>query len=77
VESTQIPEGKYLLGDFVNGASLVDYTALTLEWAEDVDTKRKNQVALIAQEEAIFALYNPFSFAYGDLAALITAITAA
>ena len=77
VESTQIPEGKYLLGDFVNGASLVDYTSLTLEWAEDVDTKRKNQVAIIAQEEAIFALYNPFSFAYGDLAALITAITKA
>ena len=75
VESSQIPEGKYLIGDFINGASLVDYTALTLEWAEDVDTKRKNQVALIAQEECIFALYNPFAFAYGDIAALITAIT--
>lgn len=75
VESTQIPEGKYLIGDFINGASLVDYTDLTLEWAEDVDTKRKNQVALIAQEECIFALYNPFAFAYGDIASLISGIT--
>lgn len=75
VESTQIPGGKYFLGDMQNGASLVDYTGLTLEWAEDVDTKLKNCVALIAQEELILALYNPFAFAYGDLAQLKAAIT--
>ena len=75
VESTQIPVGKYFLGDTVNGASLVDYTNLSVEWAEDVETKRRNVVALIAQEEVILALYNPFAFAYGDLAQLKTAIT--
>jgi hypothetical protein len=75
IESTQIPVGKYFLGDTINGASLVDYTNLTLEWAEDVETKRRNVVALIAQEEVILALYNPFAFAYGDLASLKTAIT--
>lgn len=77
VESTQIPVGKYFLGDTVNGASLVDYTNLAVEWAEDVETKRRNVVALIAQEEVILALYNPFAFAYGDLAQLKTAITKA
>ena len=77
VESTQIPVGKYFLGDTVNGASLVDYTNLSVEWAEDVETKRRNVVALIAQEEVILALYNPFAFAYGDLAQLKTAITKA
>lgn len=75
VESTQIPSGKYFLGDLQNGASLVDYSGLTLEWAEDVDTKLKNCVALIAQEELILALYNPFAFAYGDLAQLKSAVT--
>lgn len=78
VEYTGIPAGKYLLGDFGPlAAALVDYTNLTLEFAEDVYTKLTNQVAIIAQEEVIFPIYNPWAFAYGDLAALKTAITAA
>lgn len=77
VEYTGIPAGKYLLGDFgPAAAALVDYTNLTLEFAEDVNTKLTNQVAIIAQEEVIFPIYNPWAFAYGDLAALKTAITA-
>ena len=75
VESTNIPAGDYLLGDFVNGANLVDYTSLSLEWADDVTTKLKNQVVLIAQEEVIFPIYMPWAFAYGNIASLITAIT--
>ena len=76
IEMTSIPVGKYLVGDFANAANLIDYTALTLEWAEDVDTKLKNYVALIAQEEIIFPVYMPWAFAYGDLASVKTAITA-
>lgn len=75
VESTNIPAGDYLLGDFVNGAQLVDYTSLSLEWADDVTTKLKNQVVLMAQEEVIFPIYMPWAFAYGNIASLITAIT--
>ena len=75
VEFTGIPAGKYILGDFENGANLVDYTAMSLEWAEDVDTKLTNQIVLIAQEEVIFPVFMPWAFAYGDLASLITAIT--
>ena len=77
VEYSGIQAGKYLLGDFNAGANLVDYTALTLEWAEDLETKLTNQVALIAQEEVIFPVYNPWAFAYGDIAALKQAITKA
>lgn len=76
LEMNSIPVGKYLVGDFANAANLIDYTALTLEWAEDVDTKLKNYVALIAQEEIIFPVYMPWAFAYGDLASVKTAITA-
>jgi hypothetical protein len=56
---------------------LVDYTTLALEWAEDVETKLCNEVVLMAQEEVIFPIYMPWAFAYGDLAALKTAITKA
>lgn len=76
IEYAGIPAGKYLIGDFgPMAAALVDYTNLTLEWAEDVNTKLTNQVVLIAQEEVIFPIYNPWAFAYGDLAALKTAVT--
>lgn len=76
IEYDGIPANKYLLGDFrAVAAALVDYTNLTLEWAEDVETKLTNQVVLIAQEEIIFPVYNPWAFAYGDLAALKTAVT--
>lgn len=76
IEYTGIQPGKYLLGDFSpNGASIVDYTAMTLEWATDVDYILSNEVALIAQEEVIFPVYMPWAFAYGDLAALKAAIT--
>jgi len=77
IEFSGIPAGKYLLGDFsINGASIVDYTTLTLEWADDVEDKLTNSVHLIAQEEIIFPVYNPWAFAYGDLAKLKSAITA-
>lgn len=75
IEYTGIPAGKYLLGDFNMASALVDYSSLTLEWAEDVDTKLCNEVVLIAQEEVIFPVYMPWAFAYGDLAALKEAIT--
>lgn len=77
IELTSIPVGKYLVGDFINAANLIDYTALTVEFAEDVDTKLKNYVAVIAQEEVIFPVYMPWAFAYGSLADVKTAITAA
>ena len=76
IEMTSIPAGKYLVGDFRNAANLIDYTSLSLEWAESVETKLKNYVALIAQEEVIFPVYMPWAFAYGSLASVKTAITA-
>ena len=75
VEYSGIPAGKYLLGDFKTAANLVDYTSMTLEWAEDVETKLTNRVVLIAQEEVIFPVIFPWAFAYGDLNQLKAAIT--
>lgn len=75
IETVNILPGKYLIGDFNMAANLVDYTSLTLEWAEDVDTKLCNEIVLIAQEEIIFPVYMPWAFAYGNLESLKTAIT--
>lgn len=76
IEYGGIQPGKYLLGDFSPEAcSIVDYSSLTLEWASDVEYILSNQVALIAQEEVIFPVYQPWAYAYGDLAALKAAIT--
>ncbi len=75
IELTQVEPGNYVIGDFLRGANLVDYTNLFLEWAEDVDSKLKNEVVLIAQEEVIFPMYMPWAFAKGSLEALKTAIT--
>lgn len=75
IEANLILPGKYLLGDFNMASALVDYTSLTLEWADDVESKLKNEIVLIAQEEVIFPVYMPWAFAYGDLAALKEAIT--
>lgn len=76
IEMNSMPIGKYLVGDFLKAADLIDYTALSIEFAEDVNTKLKNYVAVIAQEEVIFPVYMPWAFAYGSLAAVKTAITA-
>ena len=75
IENTGMLPGKYFIGDMHMGASIVDYTNLALEWAEDVETKLCNEVVLIASEEVIFPVYNPWAFAYGDLAELKEAIT--
>ena len=74
VPCVDIPVGKYMIGDFVNGAKLIEYTGLTLQWADDVETKLKNQVVLIAEEEVILAVENPWAFAYGTISALKDAI---
>lgn len=69
-----IPVGKYFLGDMQRGAQIIDYTPLTVEWADDVNTKLKNQVVLLAQAEEIVPVFCPWAFAYGSINSLKTAI---
>lgn len=69
-----MPVGKYFLGDMQRGAQIIDYTPLTAEWADDVNTKLKNQVVLLAQAEEIVPVFCPWAFAYGSISALKTAI---
>jgi len=75
VPYTGMPVGKYFLGDMQRGAQIIDYTPLTAEWADDVNTKLKNQVVLLAQAEEIVPVFCPWAFAYGSIKALKTAIS--
>lgn len=75
IETTKIAPGKYFAGDMTNGASLVDWSSLSIEFAEDVETKLKNSVVLIAQEEVQMPVYNPAAFTLGEISKVITAIT--
>lgn len=77
VEYSGIDAGKYFMGDFTTGCLLVDYTALSLELADDVNYKAQNLVAALAQEELILQVRMPFAFAYGDLEKLRESITKA
>ena len=56
------------------GAQIIDYTPLTAEWADDVNTKLKGQVVLMAQAEMIVPVFCPWAFAYGNINALKAAI---
>lgn len=75
VESTAIAPGYYFAGDMNAAASLVDYTTLTIEFAEDVECKISGYVVAIAQEEVIMPVYNKYAFAYGKLSDVKVAIT--
>lgn len=75
MKSHSIAPGKYLLGDFINGCEIVDYSNVIMEWVEDRENKLTNTATLFIFEELIFPVYMPFAFAYGDIDALVTAIT--
>lgn len=74
VECNSIGVGKYFAGDLLNGCALIDYTALSVEFADDVATKLKNMTTVIIQEEVMMPVYMPWAFAYGDLEDVLNAI---
>lgn len=74
IESTFVPTGKVLIGDFVRGCKILDGLKANMEFAEDRESKRKNFIELIIQEELIFACEVPQAFIYADLDTLVTFI---
>lgn len=75
IECNAIGVGKYFAGDLLNGCSLIDYTTLAIEFADDVNTKLKNMTTVMIQEELMMPVYMPWAFAYGDLDDVLEAIT--
>lgn len=75
IECGEVPVGYYLAGDFKEGAQLYDYTKLGINFVRDAETALCNMVRLIAAEQLALVVYMPWSFAYGSIEALKTAIT--
>lgn len=69
VATTAMPTGKYLTGDFSRSAvELRELKSFSIQFAEDVETAKKDEIVLIVQEKIIFPIYNPYWFMYGKFA---------
>lgn len=78
VETPAMTVGKFLTGAFKLGAQIFDREEANVEIStEDSDNFRKNLVTIRAEERLALAVYRPEAFIKGDLAAAITASTAA
>ena len=75
VETTAMPAGKFIVGDWLMAAALFQFTELTLEFSESTQEKLKNMVEAIIQEEILFPIYNQHMFVSGDFATAKAAIT--
>ncbi len=64
--TTAMPYGKFISGDFSrNGVELREFTPLNIQFAEDVESVKKNEIVIVIQEEIIFPIYNPYWFTFG------------
>lgn len=77
VVTSNVPVGRYIAGDFANGANLYDYTNLEMQWVEDAETILYNMVRLVFQEQLALVVYMPWAFAEGSLEELKKSITKA
>lgn len=69
VSTSAMPAGKYISGDFTrNGAELREFTPFNIQFVEDVDTVKSNEIVVVVEEEIIFPIYNPYAFIYGKFA---------
>jgi len=69
VETTAMPTGRYATGDFSRqGLELKEYTPLSIQFVEDVETHQNNEIVIVIEEEIIFPVYNPYSFIAGKFA---------
>jgi hypothetical protein len=66
ITTTAMPFGKFISGDFTrNGLELKEFTPLNLQFVEDVESVKKNEIVVVIEEEIIFPVYNPYWFIYG------------
>lgn len=76
--TTAMPYGKWLNGDFSrNGVELKEFTPLNIQFVEDVETVKKNEIVVVIEEEIIFPIYNPFWFIFGKFSTAKTQLETA
>jgi len=78
VTTTAMPYGKFISGDFSrNGLELKEYTPLNIQFVEDVETVKKNEIVVVIEEEIIFPIYNPYWFLFGKFSTAKTELETA
>jgi len=78
VTTTAMPYGKFISGDFSrNGLELKEFTPLNIQFVEDVETVKKNEIVVVIEEEIIFPIYNPYWFLYGKFSTAKTELETA
>jgi hypothetical protein len=76
-QTTAMPAGQFLVGDFQMAVAISEYTPLSIRAVEDTTDAKKNQVTWIIEEEFIMPKYNPFWFIYGYIEAAKTQLASA
>ncbi len=75
VELTVIPAGWFLMGDFSRkNIEIRDYTPMSVQFLEDISTKRTNSIVVIAEEETMLVKYNPKWYIFDRFSTSITKI---
>lgn len=78
VTTTAMPYGKFISGDFSrNGLELKEFTPLNIQFVEDVESVKKNEIVVVIEEEIIFPIYNPFWFIFGKFSTAKTQLETA
>lgn len=76
-ETTLIPAGSFLAGDFANAADLYDRKALNVRfYDQDRDNAVRNMITIVIEERLAVANLRPAAFIKGTFAAARTAMTA-
>jgi len=76
--TTAMPYGKFLAGDFSrNGVELREFTPLNIQFVEDVESVKKNEIVVVIEEEIIFPIYNPYWFTFGKFSTAKTQLETA
>ncbi len=73
VSFSQIPAGWFLIGDFsAKNVQLLEYTPMSIQFLEDVTTKRENSIVVLADEEIHLVKYNPNWYIFDRFSTAIT-----
>ena len=74
-ETTAIPAGKFLIGDFQNGVELLDRQGLNVQLSDsDANNFTTNKVTIRIEERIALPIYRDEAFIYGDFDTAIKAI---
>ena len=67
IETTAMPIGKFICGDWAMAAALWMYEDMELVVSQDNESIRKNQAQVAIYEQIIFPIYNKYMFVTGTI----------